>query len=190
MSGGRGRAGLKWQTARDDGGDEIPGGKIRAGEFGRNRERGRIRHDDRAGKMHCGADRTVVVGRAGGVAILIPTCRRVAGGLLGDAGRGRADHILGMDMPERKRQLQQQRKEPEARAEAPYRPQSAHVRHPALGRRKCYTITLDATAFAAAVKAVDAAGLSISRQRDPWATLPFPLAAPGKMIRPTELTAC
>jgi hypothetical protein len=132
MSGGRRRAGLKRQTARNDGGDEILGGKNRDGEIGRNRERGRIRQDDRAGKMHGGADRTVVVGRAGGVAILIPACRRVAGGLLGDAGRGRADHILGMDMPERERQLQQQREEPEARAEAPYRPQSAHLRHPRL----------------------------------------------------------
>jgi hypothetical protein len=35
-------------------------------------------------------------------------------------------------MPERERQLQQQREEPEARAEAPYRPQSAHLRHPRL----------------------------------------------------------
>src|ERR1051326_1585978 len=124
MSGGRRCAGLKRQAAGNDGGSEVVRGKDRNRELGGQGNRGRLRRDDRSREMHDRADRAVVVGRAGGVAILVAVSQRLAG-LLGDPGPCRAEQIRGMDVREAERQLQQQREEPEARAEAPYRPKPA-----------------------------------------------------------------
>jgi hypothetical protein len=129
MSGGRRRAGLKWQPARDDSGDEILGGKGRNGELGRQCKRRRIRQHDRAGEMHDGADRAIVVRRTGSVAILVALGRRGAGRRFSDSGCARAENVLGMNMREGERELQEQREEPEARAQPPSLSPCAHLRH-------------------------------------------------------------
>jgi hypothetical protein len=161
MSGDGRCAGLERQpSGSDDDLYEIIGGKSGDGELGRNGECGRIRQHDVAGKMHHRANRAVVVGRAGDVTIAVR--QDLAGGLIDDAYGRRAEQILGMDVRERERQLQQQREEPEARAELPSGSPCAHIRHAGQGVR--------------------GSGLSISRQRGGWATLPHTAAA-------TQLTA-
>jgi hypothetical protein len=169
MSGGGRCAGLERQATDDDGRDEIIGGKGRNGERGRQRKRGRIRHDDCAGEMHDGADRAFVVRRAGSLAILIAVGRRRSGRALSDCGRACAEHVRGMNMREGQRELQQQREEPEARAEPPSGPPCAHLRHPQSAELLHYYI--EARPWRAAVKPVETAGASISRPRDPRATL-------------------
>ena len=130
---------MERRTARNDDRNEVVGRENREAELGRERKHLRGRQHDRTRKVHDGADGAVVVRRAGSVTILRGTCRLRLGGHRSNAGSGRPKQILGMHVAERQRQLQQQREEPEARAKAPYRPQSAHPCHRAAEALHCYS---------------------------------------------------
>jgi hypothetical protein len=125
MSGGRGCAGLKRKAARNKGRVKVDGRKMRRRELGGHGQRRRVRYDDRPGEMHDRANRAVVVGCSRNMAIRVAAARL---GLIRDLARAarRGKDVVGMDVRERQRQLQQQREQPEGRAETPYRSKGAH----------------------------------------------------------------